>query len=134
MGQRRMFFRKQKTRLPWKKDWEKQSTHKCVHTLYPHSHHTACGEEEEKAGGWQDVRKKDSSPMHCIATPTIPSAATVARSEGQNWCTADSVCVLLLLHIPSKPGLDSACWIQTSPQPPSQGNFSLYHTGLHNHT
>ena len=30
-----MFFREQKTRLPWKKDWEKQSTHKRLHMLYP---------------------------------------------------------------------------------------------------
>lgn len=57
--------------------------------------------------------------MHCTATPTIPSAPSVARSEGQNWCTADSVCVLLLLHIPSKPGLGSACWMQTNLSPTS---------------
>lgn len=51
--------------------------------------------------------------MHCTGTQTIPSAAAPARSEGQNWCTAASLCVLLLLHIPSKLGLD--CLLDPNP-------------------
>lgn len=61
MGQGKMFFMKQKTRLPWKKDWEKQSTHKCAHTSYPHSQHTACGKEEEE-GGWQRCEEEGLFP------------------------------------------------------------------------
>lgn len=43
---------KQKTRLPRRKNWEKQSAHPpvCTHTFPLLPAH--CGEEEEKEGGW----------------------------------------------------------------------------------
>lgn len=93
-----------------------------VGTYRTPTQHAACEEDEEEEGGLAKCEEEGLfSHAHCTATQTIPSAAAIARSEGQNWCTADSLCVLLLLHIPSKPGLDSACWIQIPPNLPLRG-------------
>lgn len=59
-----MLSRKQDTRLPWNKDWEKHFSHKRAHTLYSLFQHSAPGEEQ----GPTRCEEEGLFPVHCTST------------------------------------------------------------------